>query len=166
MSLIKTTFYAVSDKGSGGSGSGTGWTKNVTNVTNTEFATEAQKLAEARLIWGQPFDGTSDITGDFLLDTNNKMEVYGPWKAGSYYAKEISYVRFSPTGNASEHSLFNFRRTDVDMEDSPIHMWSNDSGNILNLDVTGIMNRLVNDVMRLDAHGLNFTADAEIHSDG
>ena len=59
MSLVRTTFYAKSD-GSQRSGSGGGYTRttNITNIQNTEFSTEAEKLANQRLIWSQPFDGT------------------------------------------------------------------------------------------------------------
>ena len=107
MSLINTTFFGKNKTSSGGSGGFTRST-NITNIKNVQSASEADRLSQEHLIWSQPFDGTQDITGDFLIDNNHKMEIYGPWKAGSYYAKELSYVQFSPTENASEHSNFYF----------------------------------------------------------
>ena len=91
MALIQTTSYA-SKKGAQGTSTSSAKGYANTSYTNisTEFAVSADRLT-TRNIWGQPFDGTADITGSFLLDGNNSMTVYGPWKAGSYYAKEVSH---------------------------------------------------------------------------
>jgi hypothetical protein len=164
MSLINTTSFGKNKNSSGGSG---GFTRtNITNVKNVQSASEADRLSQEHLIWSQPFDGTQDITGDFLIDNNNKMEIYGPWKAGSYYAKELSYVQFSPTANAAEHSNFYFRRTDVEMTDSPISMNSNDSSNSLLLAVNGILMRQTNNTVNLTSAGIAWSNDCVIHSEG
>lgn len=167
MALINTTFYAV-NKNNGSTANSKGFSNNsITNITNLSYATNADRLTDAHLIWGQSFDGTQDIAGSFLLsEPNAQMTVYAPFKAGSYYAPEVSFILFSPTANASEHSKFYFRRTDVDMQDSPIHMWSNDNSNILNLDTSGILHRISNKQVTLNANELNWNGDALIHSDG
>ena len=165
MALIKTTFYAKQGSSSGTAGSSTsGFTKNITTVTNTDYASVADRLATPRIIWGQEFDGTQDITGNFLLE-NAAMNVYGPWKAGSYYS-EISYVAFHPTNNADEFSSYDFRRTNVELEDSWLNFFSNDNGNILKLDTTGIFQKIANKEMNLNADGLSWTGDAIISSEG
>ena len=168
MALIQTTSYASKKSAPGTStSSAKGFANNITNISNISYATAADKLSEQHLIWGQPFDGTQDISGSFLLnEPTSSMTVYAPFKAGSYYAKNVSFIYFQPTENATENSKFYFKRTDVDLEDSAMHLWSNDTGNILNLDSTGIMQKLVNNTVNLNANGLNFSNDASIYSGG
>ena len=158
MALIQTTSYASKKSAPGTSTSSAKGYAN-TSYTNisTEFAVSANKLTTSRNIWGQPFDGSADITGSFLLDGNNSMTVYGPWKAGSYYAKEVSYLLFQPTQNAAEFSNLFCSRTNFDMKDSPIHIYSNDNSNFLNLDSSGILHRLVNSYGSFTAQGISWT---------
>ena len=167
MALINSTFFAQKKNSASSKTASSGFAgTSYTNVSTT-FATEADRLSVPRNIWGQPFDGTEDITGSFLLDNSSaSMQVYAPFKAGSYYAKDVSFIYFQPTENATENSKFYFKRTDVDLEDSAMHLWSNDTGNILNLDSTGIMQKLVNNTVNLNANGLNFSNDASIYSGG
>lgn len=69
MALINSTFYPTKKSSSGGvKTASTGFsTTNITNISTT-FATEADRLSNTRYIWGQPFDGSADITGSFLLN--------------------------------------------------------------------------------------------------
>ena len=158
MALIQTTSYASKKSAPGTSTSSAKGYAN-TSYTNisTEFAVSANKLTTSRTIWGQAFDGSAEITGSFLLDGNNSMTVYGPWKAGSYYAKEVSYLLFQPTQNAAEFSNLFCSRTNFDMKDSPIHIYSNDNSNFLNLDSSGILHRLVNSYGSFTAQGISWT---------
>lgn len=158
MALIQSTCYASKKNAGSSSGSSSkGFaTTNITNIT-TEFAVSADRLTTPRNIWGQPFDGSADITGSFLLDNSNSMTVYGPWKAGSYYAKDVSYAMFQPTANASEKSKWFFKRTDVDAQDSSFHIWTVDNNNFINMDTTGILHRLVNSYGSFTAQGISWT---------
>lgn len=168
MALINSTFYPTNKTKNGTVKTGsTGFSTNtVTNIFTT-YAVAADRLSNVRNIWGQPFDGSADISGSFLLNNGNaNMQVYAPFKAGSYYAPEVSFIFFEPTMNAVNKSKFYFKRTDVDFEDSNLHIYSADNNNFLDLDTTGIMHRLVNQTVKLSATSLTWNGNSTIHSDG
>lgn len=62
---MKIYKYNVS-KGDGSSGraESSSSSGSSTIVYNSETAEEAKKLSETHLIFGQPFDGTADVSGD------------------------------------------------------------------------------------------------------
>ena len=47
------------------------WPITVSNATNSANAATATKLQTARTIWGQSFDGTGDVSGNFTLGYEN-----------------------------------------------------------------------------------------------
>ena len=122
-----TSFSKAKTTGSGGNGQNF----NSYTVHNIEYSTKADRLATARKIWGAPFDGSADVTGDFLLTGNHSMEVYGPWTAGSYYSS-VSYTKWIPTTDSSGNSKFIWRRTDVDATNVEMHFHDEDN-NLLDM---------------------------------
>lgn len=137
MSLIDiVSFSKPQSLTRGGSG---GSSANVVTYTtkNVQNATYADKLANPRKIWGQLFDGTKDVDGDFLLDRNKQMSIYGPWLAGSYYSK-VSYAKWIPALNSNEMSQWYWRRTDVKLENGSLTFDHEDDGFRIMLDRFGM----------------------------
>lgn len=86
-----------------------GTTKSITNLS----AYSSKKLETARTIWGQSFDGTSDVNGDIILNQNGstgirqiKMQCgdndYGRIAVGSTTASNAGWLEIATADDGSE----------------------------------------------------------------
>lgn len=118
----------------------------VSNATNATYADKAMKLANSRTIWGQSFNGTSDINGNLkmgsagggsiqlwmnngnILDrTNNTLRIGYALKEPS--DGEISldaYRTVIYTDNMSKH--YDFKSNVFDVNSNQIHFGSETNG--------------------------------------
>ena len=137
MPLIKIKSFSKPKGSSSGAGSGTSQRTVTTTVRTVERSTQADRLSETRYIWSQPFDGTRDIDGDFLLDGGKSMTVYGPWTAGSYYSS-LTHAKWVPAMNAGEMSSWYWRMTDVEIDKGSIVIHDSDASGSLHLTKDGM----------------------------
>ena len=104
-------------------------------VRTTTYATKADALSTARYIWGQAFDGSADITGDFYLGNNYKMAVDGFLYQGSPY-NQVSYWRWLPTLDDS-NSKVDVRRVDMKAQNFSMFLYEEDDDTELTFNSKG-----------------------------
>jgi len=121
-------------KNNASSSSGGSFFTNV--VRTTTFATKADALSNIRYIWGQPFDGTADITGNFFLGNNFRMDVEGTLNQGSPY-NQVSFWRWLPTLDNSNSKVL-VRRADMEAKNFSLRMTEEDNDQSVYFNTDGI----------------------------
>lgn len=164
MSLIKTIFYPKPKEGAGAqSKGGASSSASVTNVTNVSSASVADRLAAARKIWGNDFDGTQDVEGDLTI-RNHNLAVYGDAEFRSYF-RGNSYVKFDEAESDSENSRLSLSHADFSLSDGAAVLTDSDSESSLTLDPkAGIFGSLSGNSFSLDKSGLLFDYAATIQA--
>ena len=83
-----------------GSGGWTPWTKLAFTTDNVASAT---KLATARTLWGRPFDGTANVSGNMTdvgsITASGNIETSGNIKATKFYLSSTVYFQLDNDGN-------------------------------------------------------------------
>ena len=83
-----------------GSGGWTPWTKLAFTTDNVASAT---KLATARTLWGQSFDGTANVSGNMTdvgsITASGNIETSGNIKATKFYLSSTVYFQLDNDGN-------------------------------------------------------------------
>ena len=83
-----------------GSGGWTPWTKLAFTTDNVASAT---KLATARTLWGQSFDGTANVSGNMTdvgsITASGNIETSGNVKATKFYLSSTVYFQLDNDGN-------------------------------------------------------------------
>ena len=85
----------------------------------SQSVASATKLATARTIWGQSFDGTGDVDGvfttseDFIIDTTKYSDVYWArgicWRQNGYELGNLCYTAVSDRRISIVHGAYNSR---------------------------------------------------------
>ena len=78
----------------------------VNTLIDADKADVSNHLEIARNIWGQPFNGSEDIAGNFTLNSTNYWQKFQTGSDNSSYLLRTSYLRVNST-NATRTSLTN-----------------------------------------------------------
>lgn len=94
------------------SSNGVGYASSITNITNISAATVADRLANMRKIWGNDFDGSKDVDGDFMLN-QHRLEVLGGQIEYKSFYNDKSFIKFNPADDVDMVSDLYIEKTNV-----------------------------------------------------